>query len=164
MSYAQVADVKARAGRLAPSWERDTNPSDADIERFVADETGLVDAAIAARGLAAPVAGSAAARALRGVVADGALLLTLAGTFPSGEGPAAALKLIEATQGRYDAAWSALNGGSHVAIVVLEGTDAGAPSASSFWDVEPDYGNLDYEDVANLNPYLAPDAERGMVF
>ena len=164
MSYAQVAHVKARAGRLAPSWHRDSTPGDTDIEVFLEDETDKVNSAITARGLDVPADDTIVAGALRGVVADGALLLALSGTFPADEGPAAARKLIEVVQARYDAAWSALNDGTHVAILVLEGSDTDKPSASDFWSEEPDYGLLDFEERETLNPYLQPEAERGMVY
>ncbi len=162
MAYAQVADLKARAGRLAPSWTRDSVPGDADLEKFLAYESALVDAALLSRGYALPAAGTAAAHALQGVVADGALLLALAGTFPSNEGPAAAQELVRTVTARYDHTWGLINGGTHSVVMLLESTDPDQPGASNFWDTEPGYGQIDPAERASINPYLQPEAERGM--
>jgi hypothetical protein len=164
MAYALVADVKARAGRLASAWSRDTSPGDADLERFLNDEAASLNAAILGRGLTLPEAETDAALSLRGVNADGALLLALSGTFPAGEGPAAAQELIRIVQERLTLAWESIRAGTHPAIVIIEAADVGAPSASNFWDEEPDYGQVGIEELEELNPRLQPEAERGMVF
>jgi hypothetical protein len=164
MAYALVADVKARAGRLASAWSRDSSPGDADLERFLDDEAASLNAAILGRGLTLPESGTDAALSLRGVNADGALLLALSGTFPAGEGPAAAQELIRIVEARLSVAWEAIRAGTHPAVVIIEAGDPSAPSASNFWDEDPDYGLVSVEELEGINPRLQPEAERGMVF
>jgi hypothetical protein len=162
VAYAEISDVKGRGGRLSPAWSASSTPADFDLQRFIDDVAGEIDAVVQGAGFTAPATGLAAS-ALRGLNADGALLLALQATFPAGEGPAAAQEILRATEERYRASWERLIAGTHPAIIVLE-TDVGVGvlNASSFWTDEPDYGQEPYEERLEINPWLQPEFERGM--
>lgn len=170
MPYATVAHVKARAGFLSDAWGEETKPSTTDVAGFLADVSGEIDAAIEGLGFSPPEEGSVPATALRGLNADGALLLALDATFPAGEGPAAATALQEAVRERYNLAWAALLSGKLAAVAAIEATtgDSTVPSATDFWEENPDYGlvprNLTDDPLGNPNPSLDPSVYRGMAF
>jgi len=138
-TYAAVAHVKARAGHLARAWGESTEPSDADIEGFLADVAGEIDAALAGLGFSLPLSATSAV-ALRGMNADGALLLALDATWPSGEGPSAATELQKAVRSRYEKSWDRLLDGKHPATTAVEIESDPALAATDFWQENPDYG------------------------
>lgn len=150
MAYADLPAVKGRAGRLSSAWGEHTKPSNTDITGFLTDVAAEIDGLISGRGLSPPEAGSAGALALRGLNADGALLLALEATFPESEGPAAAEDEIRRVRKRYEKGWDALVEGKHAAVTLLESTGAG-PSASSAWTGRS----------AEIEPELAPAWRRG---
>jgi hypothetical protein len=138
MSYSEVQDVKARAGKLAPAWDVDTNPGDTDIERFLDDVAAQIDQTISAQGFATPLTGQGA-DALRGLNADGALVLTLEATFPADTGPAAAKAIHDGALERFNAGMAALQNGTFSAIAYLR-SQASASGATDFWTENPQYG------------------------
>lgn len=155
MAYADLAAVKGRAGALSNAWGAATKPSDGDITGFLTDISSEIDALIAARGYTLPLAGSPAALALKGVNADGALVLALEATFPEGSGPASAGKTLDDARDRYTAAYNALLAGTLPALALLE-SGAGAPSASSFWSNEGDsFGTTSTVDARDKNPFTS---------
>jgi len=159
VAYANLSAVTARAGALARAWTAESAPSFSDIEGFLDDVAAEIDALVAARGLTPPLAGSAAANALRGVNADGALVLALEATYPETSGPSSAAKTLDDARRRYEQAVEALTTGTHPAVAVLEAS-ADAPSATSFWQQEPGYGQQT-PTTDDLNPYTAPAFARG---
>jgi hypothetical protein len=154
VGYASLSAVKARAGQLASGWTATSKPSDDDIEGFLADVAAELDALIGARGYAAPTAGSPAALALRNVNADGALVLALEATYPETSGPAAAGKTLDEARKRYEAAWGKIAEGKHPAFALLESAGA-SPSASSFWQSEPEFGTTSLPDARDRNPFTS---------
>ncbi len=169
MPYAEFAHVKARAGYLSGAWDEQSKPSDTDVTGFLSDIAGEIDAAIIGLGIAAPTEGSAAAKALLGMNADGALMLALDATFPAGEGPSAATELQSRLASRYDKAWERLLSGKHPATTAPEATDEGGndQGASSFWTENPEYGLLGVSseaDPAYPNPAIDPVVVRGQVW
>lgn len=89
--YAQLADLKARAGVLAKAWP---NPDvdDASLDTFLEQTAGELDAALGAAGFAVPVTDPVAVEALVSPNADMALLLAIDATWPGGSGDVAALR------------------------------------------------------------------------
>ncbi len=166
MAYASIASVKSRAGALSRSWTDTSQPSNPDLEVFLDDVAAEIDGYLQARGLTPPVAGSAAANALRGVNADGGLVLALEATFPEGTD-----KTIENARSRYEKTVQAIVEGTHPAVALLEATTAVAPSESNLWSKEPGYGLplgipvqpplYPGQPAMDLNPYLAPQVTRG---
>lgn len=165
MAYAALADVQARAGALSNAWTAGSKPSTGDITQFTVDIAAEIDGYLGARGLTTPAAGAAAA-ALKGVNADGALVLALEATYPEGAGPASASKEIDVARGRYDAAMKELLDGTHAAVVLLEAGNVNS-RASSFWENEPLYGIFPFDPrldplAPDANPNTAPTVARGM--
>jgi hypothetical protein len=165
-AYASLAEVKARAGAVARAFSQDTTPGDAEIETFLDNVADEINGYLIVRGASLPVTDANAQRALVGVNADGALLLALDGRFPAGTGPAAVVELRRAVQARYDAALAAIQSGTHVAILIIEGeVSLDELAATAFWIEEPDYGMyLTPEELAALNPYFQPEFAKGMKF
>jgi hypothetical protein len=135
---------------LSPKWTSDSTPSLSDIERFLDDIAAEIDQEIAALGFATPVTGQTA-EALRGMNADGALVLLLGASFP-GDLSGLAKGIYDAAAARFNGKMTALSAGTLPALVYLESTSA-AVTASDFWSAEPDYGQV--ADLT-LNPYLQP--------
>lgn len=161
MAYADAGDVKARAGRLQAAWGAATTPSDTQLDGFCTDVAAEIDALLTGRGLTAPATGGAAA-ALKGLNADGALVLALEATFPDEDGPGSAKGILQAARARAAAGMQALAEGRHPAARLLEAS-GDAPAASDFWSDEPTYGqDVTAAERAALNPYLQPEFERGM--
>lgn len=155
MAYADLASVKARAGALAGGWTDTSRPANDDIEAFIEDVAAELDALIAARGYALPAADSAAALALRGVNADGALVLALEATYPESSGPGAAVKTIDDARARYENARAQIEEGVFSAFALLESGSA-APSASSFWQSEGDsFGTQSTPDPRDANAFTS---------
>lgn len=164
MAYAEIADVRARAGRIAPAWDQSTTPGEADIERFLDDTASEIDAVIGSFGFTVPITDDPPVGALRRVNALGALSAALVATFPAGSGAEAVTALREQVSAEYDAEMTALAEGKHAVIVFLE-AGTSAPGATDFWSENPDYRrNLGYGDILALNPYLAPSFEKGDPF
>jgi hypothetical protein len=160
VAYADLAAVKARAGRLAAAWAASTTPSDGDVTGFLADTAAEIDALLAARGLTTPATG-AAASALRGLNADGALALALTATWPGDDGPSSAKDARADARSRWEQGIRALAEGRHPAVALLESSSS-APAASDFWSDEPTYGqDVTAAERALRNPFLAPEFERG---
>ena len=160
MPYADLAAVLGRAGRLAPAWSDASEPNYADIENFLVDVAGEIDAILAARGFDVPAAG-AAEQALVGVNADGALLLALEGTFSGETGPTAAAGLVASVGARYRAAMTALEKGTHAAVSALEAA-GGTLGSTDFWTENPDYPTEADVAEARRSPSVAAHATKGM--
>lgn len=163
MAYSDLAAVKARAGALSNAWTNVSKPSETDIAGFLDDVAAEIDALLEARGLTPPAPGSAAANALRGINADGALLLALEATYPEGSGPSSAGKILDTVRSRYEDAVSALVEGKLAAIALLEAGSA-APSASNFFSNEPEYGTVTPARPEDRNVWIAPGVGRNQPF
>lgn len=167
--YASIPHVKARAGHLSRAWGESTEVKDADIGIFLQGVADEIDAAIVGLGVSVPAADSTAAKALAGPNADGALILALDATFPSGEGPAAATALQEAARARYTAFWTALMAGRHPATTAptAEAGETFPGGASDFWTENPYYGIAGYDSPAEpelANEFIDPPVRKGQVW
>lgn len=155
MAYADLGDVKARAGALARAWSPASEPSDSDITDFLQQTADEIDALLTARGYTPPAAGTAAAKALLGINADAALVLALEATYPEGAGLASASTQIEEARARVTAASKAIVDGTFPAVALLESSGS-APSASSFWQEEGDtFGVTSTADARDTNPFTS---------
>jgi hypothetical protein len=142
LSHCNIQALRARLGRLANTLDNPNAPTQGDIEIIIDEVSAEVDAALQAHGATLPLADDVEA-AVRGIVADGALLRVLPGLFPAGAGKPGgqeAEALYAETMRRWSAAWKALDSGSLPALVLVvqrsqEGADAG-----SLWTDEPSYG------------------------
>lgn len=166
MAYAEVAHMRARAGYLADAWTEESRPSTTDLAVFLSDVSSEIDAALTGLGLDPPDADTTGALALRGINADGALLLALDATFPAGEGPAAATELQKAIRARYDTSWALLLAGKLAAVVAIQAGTPDVLAASDFWSRNPTYGTEPWPDpedpYKSPNPALDPAVYRGM--
>lgn len=142
MAYAEVEDVKSRAGRLRDAWDDTTSPGDADIERYLRDASSTVDVALAAHSFDAPATDLKVQAALTPIVADIALLAALTATWPGGSGPASVSDLIAEVRARVAGYLVALADGTSGVIVYLNQIGQGdASGADSFWQAERDYSD-----------------------
>lgn len=154
MPYAALSDVQARAGGVRDAWTSASKPSTEEIEGFLVDTAGMIDAAVAARGLSVPVVDAGAAAALRGLNADGALVLALEAT--PGSAPTS---MLEGARERWRLGLASLLDGTHPAVAALEsGQTAAGLSAGSLWTDEPEYDPVLEFTNRNLDPVLS----RGM--
>lgn len=166
MAYAQLADVLARAGRVAVAWDATTDPGYPAIERFLDDAAAEIDALIAGARFTVPVTADPPLGSLRKINAVGALAAAIAATFPSG-GNDAATVLGTRAQADYDAAMARFEDGTHPALVFLDSATESA-LATDFWSENPNYGL--YPGTAAdpygryQNPWLAPTIRRGEAF
>lgn len=138
MAYAEISDVLARAGRLRGAWDESTDPSTSEIEAFLEQAGGELDAAIGSRGYAVPVADAIAQKALIGVNADKALLLAIQATWPGGGGDNVR-ELLTDVRERVRAYDAAIASGNLAALLYLSatattGSDPGG--GSDFWSRE----------------------------
>jgi hypothetical protein len=163
-AYAETYDAKARIGRLSRGIGERNTVTDADLERFLEDASAAVDAALGARGLAVPVTDGVATASLRAPVAVKGALEALRALFPAGDGPAAAVELIRSLEADWKVFVDGVVAGTAPVVVILE-FDPEAPGldAGEFWTNEPTYG-LVPETEETVNPWLAPEAFRGMRF
>ena len=161
-SYAQTADVVARAGRFGKAWSDSSTPGYDDIEIFLRTRAAEIDASLAGRGIAAPVSGIPAS-ALRSLNAAGALVLLL-GASALGSAADAVETLYDRVQKEWDEGLESLRDGTHPAVLAVSATDSdsGEGTADDFWSDEPDYGLAEWVDPIT-NPYLAPEFSRGEI-
>jgi len=155
VAYANLSELKARAGALGSAWTDTSTPGNEDLEGFLDSVAAELDALIAARGYAAPTSGSPAALALRNVNADGALALALEASYPESSGPGSAGKTLDEVRKRYESAWTKIVEGTHPAFALLEAA-GDAPSAASFWSEEGEtFGVTQTADARDTNPYTS---------
>lgn len=170
--YAAVLDVKALGGFLSDAWqESGTVVTEADLATFIVLASSDVDVILASAGIALPLTSLVAVAGLRGLVADGALVLAINATWPN-DPPGQALAARTAANDRWMAGLEGLRNGTHSVLDLLE-QDAGNidRSASSLWQAEPQYGLYGWYrgvfigaiDPDDLNPNLAPQSRRGDV-
>jgi hypothetical protein len=171
VAYAEIGDVQARAGRLAPAWTESSKPGLPDIEMFLDQSAGLIDAALGSLGLTLPLDSDNALRgALLGLNADMALVLAIEGSWPGGAGNEETNAILEAARARIAMMWGSDDEGMIVITIPgIEGVlDPATLGASDFWSENPDYGLVwDFSQIGHgyfVNPYLAPEAARGMRF
>jgi len=141
VSYAQLSDVKARAGVIATAWSADTQPADADIERILQQVSGELDALLASKGYPLPILDQTALDALVSITADKALLLAIDATYPGGSSAISDLRAnVLARVQAYDRAVADDN---LPALLYLGETSLGAEEggAADFWTVD---GQNDY--------------------
>lgn len=140
-AYAIYDDVLARAGRARIVFGQANAPNQAEVEGFLDEVAGAIDSRLVALGLDAPTADARARLALRGVNADGALILALDASFPSAQVDQAADRLLDRTSARYDKAMSLLESGELAAVAALvnAGAAGASPGAANFWSEEPTY-------------------------
>jgi hypothetical protein len=158
MAYAGLSDLKARAGHLSKAWSGSTSPSDpGDLQSFLDQAAGKIDAVLEGYSLTVPVEGNAAA-ALAELNAMMAVLTALRATFPSGTGPQEAEALISSLQDQlYGASgeWTLLMQGKHPAVTSL--VTEQTPGGTAFWLDEPTYGEFwRPEDLLGVNPQTLP--------
>lgn len=164
MSYATLADVAARAGRLWQAFDATHEPTFDDVEQMLETYSGKVDALIDAHGFTVPVTDENAIEDLRDVVANGALIEALQAKFPGGQARVAAAEIIADKRADYKAAMDALSAGTFSALVLLGSSSASTTGASDFWSNHESYGRVGIGDGFTLNPLLEPTAHRGMRF
>lgn len=167
MAYASLPHVKSRGGRLAGAWTETSTPGDADIEVFLDQIAGEIDAALAGHGIGLPLdAAGVPARALEGLNADGALVLAIEGSWPGGRGNDEVKAIYDSAKARYNTAWTALQSGKHVAVVLAIDTEgeAGAGDGDNFWSAEPDYLMSPPQGWPFVNPALQPSIGRNSKF
>lgn len=165
MAYAARSDVLARAGKFASAWSATTSPSLTDIDGFITDIAAVLNVAIAQHGITTPVTDPTAVAALKGINADGALLLALEPTFPGDTGPSAAQDFIERIETRYTAALDAIEGEDSDIIDILIGHTEATVGADSLW-TSTDAGDV-YTDVWTGEAIVAsalPLVRRGQKF
>lgn len=155
MPYASRDEVKAAAGALADYWTATSDVSDADIDSFLTIGADELDPFLSAAGLTLPLAASsAAARSLRGLNRDQALVMAIEATFPADRGAAAARGILEAARERVRNGLSALASGKHAALAAAASDPAVATGAGSYadevWALDP------------LDPSRVPVITRGM--
>lgn len=157
MAYASFDDVTARAGRLAGGFlVEGKHPDRADIEGFLADVAAEIDAILRAHGHDPATFTSDTREALRGLNADGALILAIPGLDPSGK-PENFVGIYNPAKARYDAGMKLLNEGKLAALLELESAGTGA-TAGSFWTDEPTYGDVApraEDEVAAVAPFVS---------
>ena len=151
MAYAELADLKARAGRLAGAWDESTSPSDTDLRGFLDATAGEIDAAVAARGFPTPVSDVTAAKGLLNVNADMALLLALRATWPGGSGPTQVRELISDVEARVADYRKGLVDGTLMTLLLLAAQSGAEMEGGSadFWTTE----GADYEYWSRLTSY-----------
>lgn len=137
MAYATVADVQARAGRLAAAWTDDSSPDTADIELLLRDVAAEIDARLVGRGATLPLDETASA-ALVGLNADGALVLAIEGTFGGRDVGTEVEATLKGARARYQAGMKAIEDGKHAVVVYVDATSPSA-GADDFWSSNPDY-------------------------
>lgn len=133
ISYAEVQDVKSRAGVLSKAWSANSTPGDGDLEMFAQQVSDEMDARVGAAGFSVPVTDDIALRALVGVAADKALLLAIDATWPGSTGDVKDLRdMILARVQAYDLA---MQEGELAALLYLGATSAGAEQggAANYW-------------------------------
>lgn len=145
MAYATVHACTGRAGGVGGFFTDTSDPDLADLERFLVQTAGMIDAALIARGHAVPVTDATGLAVLEGVNADGALAIALPAAYPAtGVRPDSVSALIEEVTKRWESALAAIADGSHLVVQMLDqqaSGDAGA-TGTGFWIEEPDYGVL----------------------
>lgn len=166
-SYAEFADVAARAGRYAGIFAAaDAHPNQADVEQLLEDCHAQIDVAIRARGFSTVGLAADVKASLRDVAAYGALGRALAGVPDPPDDLAKlrmwALNVWGAAMGDpagpdKDARRGSIASGSFPGIALLEAGSTG-PSAGDFWTDEPQYGS-DALLQAEANRWTADTAE-----
>lgn len=143
--YCDVEDVKARAGRLRDAWDDTTQPSDGDIERFIRDAGSAVEMGLVAFGFTAPATDPYVLASLTPVVADIALLMTLAATWPGESGGNNVTALKDEVGGRVygpkgaGGYIAALRDGTLPAFQYLRDQNQSVAGAADFWTNEAGY-------------------------
>ncbi len=175
-SYADFADVTARAGRWQAVFSvAGQHPDQGDVEQLLNDCAAEVDTAIRARGFTPATLDSGVLAAFKDVVAYGALARALASVPDSP-------KELEQLLGYARAVWGAAMGdptaktveaqrgsistGTFPAIAALEaGVSGGGAGPGIFQADEPDYGTVAQieSEAAALTPSLAPAWAKGQV-
>ncbi len=140
VGYTSVANVQARAGSLLDDLE--ANPTQAELEGFIASVAHTLDGYLAGSGHAVPTLDPVAVAALEGVNTDGALVLALEARFPGSE----TLEALVGARARWAAALLALGKGTHPALVALSEDTSGLQAGSFFADEAQGYR------VAALDP------------
>lgn len=165
MAYATLDDVLARMGRVRSVVGQAQAPDEAEIEQFLEDTAGEIDARLTALGLEAPTTDPVAVGALRSINADGALILTLDGAFPNAQVDQAAGRLLERADARWKAAMTLLEKGELAAIVALiSAGGTAATAANDFWSENPLYDLTRAVDRWAKSESVLPGIEKGMKF
>lgn len=161
MAYAEVADVRARAGVLAPAFSQGL-VSDPEIERFLDDAAAEIDALLARHGIGLPLTDQVGIVALRHLNAVGALATALVAKFPGTSTKDDAGQARARAQKEWDAAMGpdgTMTLGTYPAVAyLLSGDTAALPT--DFWSENPDYAKPGSAyvnpDSDTVNPYFAP--------
>ena len=134
-AYASLPLVLARAGQFRDAWDDGTQPGFADIEQFIVDTGGILDALLGSRGCNVPVTDTVAVVPLGAANADMALQLAVEAT-PNLLAGSEGVRLAKAAlDTRVTAIQSGVTDGSFPPLVYLLAQDtAGADGgASSYW-------------------------------
>jgi len=153
-----------RAGKIGAAWGETTTPSYGDLDMFLAEVGDEIEAALVTRGAGLPLDATASG-AIRGLNADGALILAIEATWPSDTGPQTAKEILRGARDRFEKGMDAIRDGSHTVVLYLG--SLGTPLGSSdFWSTEPDYGLVGSREWADarLRPDQQPVARRGQMF
>jgi hypothetical protein len=158
MAYAELADLRARAGKVGVAWDLDTLPGDPDLDRLLDMAASEIDALLAARGYTVPLTDVTAQEALRSLNTAGALLKALGATMPADTTAADVRELRRDARTEWNDGLKALATGEAGVVAYLESLAGSPPGASDFWDENPEYGQpgTPFTDPGVTNPYLAP--------
>jgi hypothetical protein len=147
MAYASTDDVLARAGRVQGAFQvTGRRPNLTDLDAFLDDTAGLIDAAIRARGFDPDGLDQTTKDAFSDLNAYGALARALSAMQDPPTDLLAEARLVwESAMGTPQNPRGTISLGTFPAIAVLEagagGGGAGA-TAGSLWTDEPQYGGL----------------------
>lgn len=162
MAYATTADVTARGGEALANLSATSKPTAVQVDGFLDDKAGEIDAYLAGHGIPVPATGTTA-KALKDANAWGATLMALMARYPGAKGPA---DLKEEARKAWDKACTMLETGKHPAVKAgleaLEDSSSGEPG--SFWTddgSDPRYLPDPYDGTVH-NPNTEPTIVRGM--
>lgn len=164
MAYAELTDVKARAGRARSMFGVNDAPGDAEIVQFIVDVGEELDSHLAAAGVVLPVDDDTALGALKGIVADGATWLALAGCINSKAAEDAVRRPMEEAKARYLAALKDIDSGAHSVLSLLVQVEGGgtAGDASDFWTENPQFDLTAVTRSLSRSKSVTPPFRKGM--
>lgn len=140
MSYADVNDVKARAGVLASAFREGAAVGPAEIELYLQQTAGELDAYVGSHGFAVPVVDETASAALSSVNADMALLLAVEANWPGSSARDDVADFLTALRERVGGYRTALTAGNLAALLYLGAitvdTEQAGGGAASFWTTD----------------------------
>lgn len=136
MAYAELSDLKARAGVIAQAWGDNTQPKDADLERILQQVASELDMFIGGAGYSVPLQDPVAIAALVAINADKALLVAIDGTYPGDKSNVTELR--SSVKARVEAYDKAIASGDAAILLYLGQTASGQfeGGATDFWTLD----------------------------